>query len=320
MADTTTKTKPTNEEMINQMYDAALTGQKTQLEQNYNKGLADLEAEQQKIQQQTDENLNRTYVEAAKAQKNWNEVQNAYGLTSGAMGQARLAQDNQLQADLTALRGAQATVDANIERERTTLSQEYMAAIAQAQADNDLQRAQALYDQAKADEADLLAKQTEAGKLLAAAGDYSILGNIYGLTPEQVALLNNGGKTTTGGGTTQTGGNGWFNPDGTLNEKAIADNYAAWERYCNANGLDPETGMPRGAKNTAVGSGFLNMGNTNLIITPEGKANLAAAIEGLANKGVDDPTSSEMLNILDTMYRNNELNSDEYMMLLRQYQ
>lgn len=237
MADTTTKTKPTNEEMINQMYDAALTGQKTQLEQNYNKGLADLEAEQQKIQQQTDENLNRTYVEAAKAQKNWNEVQNAYGLSSGAMGQARLAQDNQLQADLTALRGAQATVDANIERERTTLSQQYMAAIAQAQADNDLQRAQALYDQAKADEADLLAKQTEAGKLLAAAGDYSILGNIYGLTPEQVELLNNGGKTTP-----QTGGNEWKNSDGSWNWEYINNNAEAWKRYCNANGLDPATG------------------------------------------------------------------------------
>ena len=201
MADTTT-TKPTNEEMINQMYDAALTGQKTQLEQNYNQGIADLEAEQQKIQKQTDENLNRTYVEAAKAQKNWNEVQNAYGLSSGAMGQARLAQDNQLQADLTALRGAQATVDANIERERTTLSQQYMAAIAQAQADNDLQRAQALYDQAKEDEAALLAKQKEAGNLMASAGDYSILANIYGLTPEQLALLNGANKK--GGGAVTT--------------------------------------------------------------------------------------------------------------------
>ena len=53
----------------------------------------------------------------------------------------------------------QAQVDANIERERTMLSQQYMAAIAQAQADNDLQRAQALYEQAKADEAQLRQNQ-----------------------------------------------------------------------------------------------------------------------------------------------------------------
>ena len=255
MADTTTKTKPTNEEMINQMYDAALTGQKTQLEQNYNQGLADLEAEQQKLQQQTDENLNRTYVEAAKAQKNWNEVQNAYGLTSGAMGQARLAQDNQLQADLTALRGAQATVDANIERERTTLSQQYMAAIAQAQADNDLQRAQALYDQAKEDEAALLAKQTQAGNLMAAAGDYSILANIYGLTPEQAALLESKYKEANSvtGGTVfepETGGNEWQNPDGSWNWDKISQYKSLWERYCNANGLDPETGAPRSEEPT----------------------------------------------------------------------
>ena len=40
---------------------------------------------------------------AAKAAKNYGEVQNAYGLSSGAMAQARLAQDNQLQAALNSL-------------------------------------------------------------------------------------------------------------------------------------------------------------------------------------------------------------------------
>ena len=317
MADTTT-TKPTNEEMINQMYDAALTGQKTQLEQNYNQGIADLEAEQQKIQKQTDENLNRTYVEAAKAQKNWNEVQNAYGLSSGAMGQARLAQDNQLQADLTALRGAQATVDANIERERTTLSQQYMAAIAQAQADNDLQRAQALYDQAKEDEAALLAKQKEAGNLMASAGDYSILANIYGLTPEQLALLNGANKKGGGtGGTTGGTTDEWHNADGTLNTDAIAANREAWERYCKRYGLDPDTGAPTGEKTT---TGFLNMGNTNLIITPTGKANLNAALEDLAAEGVDNPTDKEMLQLISSMYQGGEINMDEYAMLVSLYQ
>ena len=189
MAETMTTTKPTNEDLINQMYDASLTSQKTQLEQNRDQGLADLQAEQERLQKQTDANLNRTYVEAARDQKNYAEVQNAYGLTSGAMAQARLAQDNQLEADLTALRGAQANIDANIEREKTMLSQQYMAAIAQAQADNDLKRAQALYDQARRDEDQLRQNQLEAGKLMASVGDYSILANLYGLTPKQLAKL-----------------------------------------------------------------------------------------------------------------------------------
>ena len=189
MAETMTTTKPTNEDLINQMYDASLTSQKTQLEQNRDQGLDDLQAEQERLQKQTDANLNRTYVEAARDQKNYAEVQNAYGLTSGAMAQARLAQDNQLEADLTALRGAQANIDANIEREKTMLSQQYMAAIAQAQADNDLKRAQALYDQARRDEEQLRQNQLEAGKLMASVGDYSILANLYGLTPQQLAKL-----------------------------------------------------------------------------------------------------------------------------------
>lgn len=178
-----------NEEYINKMYDSSLSSQKETLKQNYDQGSTDLEREQQKQQKAADANLNRTYVESNKAAKNYAELQNAYGLTSGAMAQARLSQDNQLQGDLTAIRTAQQSVDADIERQRTLLSQQYASAIAKAQADNDLQRAQALYKAAKEDEERLLQQQKEAGNLMASVGDYSILANLYGLTPEQLALL-----------------------------------------------------------------------------------------------------------------------------------
>lgn len=181
-----------SEEYINKMYDSSLASQKETLQQNYDQVASDLEAEKQKQQKAADANLTRTYVEANKAAKNYNEVQNAYGLTSGAMAQARLAQDNQLQGDLTAIRAAQQSVDADIERQRTLLGQQYASAIAKAQADNDLQRAQALYAAAKADEDRLLQQQKEAGNLMAGVGDYSILANLYGLTPEQLALLQKG--------------------------------------------------------------------------------------------------------------------------------
>lgn len=178
-----------NEEYINKMYDSSLSSQKETLKQNYDQGSTDLEREQQKQRKAADANLNRTYVESNKAAKNYAELQNAYGLTSGAMAQARLSQDNQLQGDLTAIRTAQQSVDADIERQRTLLSQQYASAIAKAQADNDLQRAQALYKAAKEDEERLLQQQKEAGNLMASVGDYSILANLYGLTPEQIALL-----------------------------------------------------------------------------------------------------------------------------------
>lgn len=183
-----------NEEYINKMYDSSLSSQKETLKQNYDQGSTDLEREQQKQQKATDANLTRTYVEANKAAKNYAEVQNAYGLTSGAMAQARLSQDNQLQGDLTAIRAAQQSVDADIERQRTLLSQQYASAIAKAQADNDLQRAQALYKAAKDEEDRLLQQQKEAGNLMASVGDYSILASLYGLTPEQLALLGRKGS------------------------------------------------------------------------------------------------------------------------------
>jgi transcriptional regulator with GAF, ATPase, and Fis domain len=189
---------------INKMYDASQESEKAGLQQGYDQANAQLEEQQKKAQQQTDANLTRTYVEAAKAQKNYNEVQNAYGLTSGAMAQARLAQDNQLQGDLTTLRAAQQNIDAGIERERGTLAQQYAAAIQQAQANNDLARAQALFEAAQAEDARLNQKKANAANLMAGVGDYARLAELYGLTAEELALLM--GKT--GGGSAGSGGSG----------------------------------------------------------------------------------------------------------------
>ena len=187
-------------EYITQMYDENYNAQKAQLDQNYQQGVSDLEQQQQKAQKQTDANLNRTYVESQKAAKNYGEVQNAYGLTSGAMAQAKLAQNNQLQSDLTAIRAAQQNVDADVEREKGLLSQQYAAAIAKARAENNMEMAQALYQQAKEDDAALLQRQKEAATLLAGVGDYSLLAQLYGLTDAQLRKLQGGGSSRGGGG------------------------------------------------------------------------------------------------------------------------
>ena len=189
--------KPKDAAYINKMYDGSLESQKQTLASGYENNVSNIDASMEKQQKATDANLNRTYVESAKAAKNYGEVQNAYGLTSGAMAQARLAQDNQLQADLTALRAAQTDSDAQFERQRNLLAKEYSAAIAKAQADNDYQRAQALYEAAKADEDQLMQMQKEAGNLMAGVGDYSILAKLYGLTDEQIGKLNAHGSPGT---------------------------------------------------------------------------------------------------------------------------
>lgn len=180
-----------NEEYINKIYDANNQRQQAALQQAYDADVSTLKAEQQANQRQTDANLNRTYVESQKAQQAWNERQNAYGLSSGAQAQANLARDNQLQADLTALRGIQQQSDADVERRRTLRASQYQSEIQQAAAANDIEKVKALYQAAKDEDAKLYAQQEAAGKLMASqTGDYSVLGQLYGLTPDQIARLN----------------------------------------------------------------------------------------------------------------------------------
>ena len=187
---------PTNEELIKQMYDSDLASKKSQLQQSYETADSEFTAAKEKNAQVTDQNLTRTAVESQKAAKNMAEYHNAQGLSSGARAQARLSLENQAAANMTALRAAQQESDAEIERQRALLAKDYAAAIAQAQADNDLQKAQALYEQAQKAEAALLAKQEAAAGLMAQVGDYSGYKTLYGMTDAQIAQLSNAYKSS----------------------------------------------------------------------------------------------------------------------------
>ena len=144
---------------LEKIYEAQLAAQKEQLKQDYDLSDAELTRQKEQNQKITDANLTRTAVEAQKAAVNNAELHNAYGLSSGARAQARLAQENQLQANMTALRVAQQEADAETERQRGLLSKEYASAIRQAQAENDLAKAEALYQEAQQREAAMLSAQ-----------------------------------------------------------------------------------------------------------------------------------------------------------------
>ena len=166
-------------EQLKKLYSSQLASQTEQLKQGYLQADAEYAAEKEKAQKATDANLTRTAVEAQKAAVNNAELHNAYGLSSGARAQARLAQENQLQANLTALRTQQQELDADVERQRSLLSQQYQSAIRQAQAENDLAKAQALYEEARRKQDALTAQQQtqnqyafEYAKLMADAGEY----------------------------------------------------------------------------------------------------------------------------------------------------
>ena len=81
----------TTEEQIRKMYEGQLTSQKEQLQQDYTQADADLTAQKEKLQKTTDENLNRTAVNAQIAAMNNARYTAANGLSSGAQAQARLS-------------------------------------------------------------------------------------------------------------------------------------------------------------------------------------------------------------------------------------
>ena len=136
------------------------------MQDNYTQNIGALDGEKQSVQQQTDDNLTRTYIEADKAYKASTQQPNAPMLSGAANTQAALSRGNQVQQDVTTLRDAQSTADAEIKRERQLLASEYESAIKKAQADNDMQRAQQLYEAAKQEEERLTEYKKTAGNLL----------------------------------------------------------------------------------------------------------------------------------------------------------
>lgn len=177
----TSATKALNEDAyINKVYDNVADKQKNLLKENYTQAGTALDAEKQSVQQQTNTNLGRVNVEAQKIQQAYKGPK----LSPAAQQQAALSMDNQQKKNVSTIKSVQSEADAEIERQRKLLGEQYAAAIKKAQADNDMARAQQLYEAAKAEDEQLLALKREAGTRLAAMGDNSVLDSLLnGGTP-----------------------------------------------------------------------------------------------------------------------------------------
>lgn len=194
---------------LNQMYDAQLKSQLAALESAYHENLAELERNQAETDAAYNEQKRQTQGNSERSAANWRELANAQGLNTGAMGQAALAQNNQLQSNLNTLGAAQAQALANIQSQRTLLGKQYQLQILQAQADNDFERAQQLYSEAVRQDEILREQEQQAmsmmQSLLSKVDGVSLGGTNMGY---QGALYNAGlvGAGGTGsGGTGQTG-------------------------------------------------------------------------------------------------------------------
>ena len=183
-----------NEQSINDIYNAQLESQNQDLLMDYQKALSELQAKQKQAEQQTDTALNDAYVNNLKKALNYREVQNAYGQGSGTAAQADLAQNNELLRELTRLRGVQMDTAAKQGMEGVDIAQTYRDAIAKANADNEAKRLAALIKAAEEEEATLAENQELVGQQYAKNNDYSILGQLYGLTQDQIDMLQGTGK------------------------------------------------------------------------------------------------------------------------------
>lgn len=180
MADlySTRATSALNEkDYINKLYDASLGAQKDTIQQGYDQSIQQLNSSQQATKQQTSDYLKRAYVEGQRASGHV-EKPNIIQGTAGADAQARLTMGNRNQANRSTLASAQSAADAEYQRQRQLKADWYSSQIKQAQADNDMNRAQALYDAAKAEEEQLRSLRQQGATLMAGKGDNSILDQI----------------------------------------------------------------------------------------------------------------------------------------------
>ena len=259
LGDYKTPTANSQEELIRKMYESNLASNKSQLESDYNQNLSDLGAEESKLGQIYYEQQRQAQAESDRNRQAFQEYANARGLNSGAGGQAELARSNQLSANLNALRQSEAEKRAEVERQRQLLGQQYQQAIQKAQADNDLNLAKALYEEAvRVDESITSAAQADADRALqifnmlnntalSAAGAYAsnngdmslyekLLGG--GNSSELEDMYNKAQQIVSSGGYYYGGSSG----DGSVFKKASSDEME-WAQYYidiirNAGGID----------------------------------------------------------------------------------
>jgi len=133
---------------INSLYDAQRQAALASLKSAYDKNVAALDAQAQKLPGYFQEARNSTAASAEVSKANFNEYAAASGLNSGAGGQARLAMGNQLLSSMGSIDNSEAQAKNDLAAKRTQLASDYENAMAQAMTNGDLQRAQALYQEA----------------------------------------------------------------------------------------------------------------------------------------------------------------------------
>lgn len=134
---------------VNSLYDAAQDSAVQALKGAYDTNMLALDQAAAKIPESYQTARNQTATQSELGKLAMNESFAASGLNTGAGSQAELARSNVLQSNLSAIGKAEANALAEVENQRALLKTQYQNDVAQAIADGDLARAQALYTEAQ---------------------------------------------------------------------------------------------------------------------------------------------------------------------------
>ncbi len=154
---------------IEQMYAAQREAQLKQLEASYNQSLSDAQAAQAKIDPLYQGKANDLAVQYERNRRNYNQQAVGNGINTGTASQAALAMNSNYQRDYGALRTAQANAQAEADRGMANLQAQYQNAVSNAIAQNDYQKASALYKEYN----NQYTRDSQQAALLAQYGDFS---------------------------------------------------------------------------------------------------------------------------------------------------
>ena len=132
---------------LSELYDAAARASKAALDRSYNSAAAGYDGAKDSIYAQYYDAARKAQAQSDLQRLADNELFNANGLNTGAVGQAALAQGNALGSSLSAIDAAQAQSLAEVDTSLAKLRADYEGAVAEAIANNEMEKATALYQQ-----------------------------------------------------------------------------------------------------------------------------------------------------------------------------
>lgn len=161
---------------INQMYDAQRAAREAELKNAYEQSMSGYRQAQEKLAPEYQQKANDLAVQYERQRQNfWNQAA-ASGINTGVSAQESLARGGEYQRDFGSLRTSEAEQQAAIERQMADREAQYQNDIAAALAENDYQRAQALYNEYNTG----YDRDLENAKIMASYGDFSFFENLYG--------------------------------------------------------------------------------------------------------------------------------------------